>query len=471
MALRAHSFFLSADALGGRAAGTEGADAAALYIGQQLQRLELDPAFGDDYRQDVPLVRFTVDATASGLALSDAAGTSAFQYGTDVVAYGGAAQAFNGFGGSVLFFGTAELALESAGRGGSLDGRVVALLGPIGAAAGRLVPDWLRRGAEGVLLMMPDSASFVGYAATRTDRHYYLDAAVNDAIWQPRLPMLIAGPDVAAALLAGVPVSTVAARGGAAFQPVDVGRTVKATIAGAALPMHATNVGAVLRGTASDRSAEYVALTAHYDHLGTVPGNGQDSIYNGFSDNAAGVALVLAAADVLRRDPPARSVLFLFFTAEERGLLGATYYATQPGVPLRRTVAVVNIDAGAPPAPSVQWRIAGGTVSTLGAIADSVVQSFGWSASLSDPAPNADYWPFLVRGVPAIFPIPEKEWEGVTPAERQRLLDRFERYHQPDDAWRPTFPFSGLERYGALVTDIVRAAADARPAPAMTVRD
>lgn len=472
MALRAHSYFLSTDDLGGRAAGTVGADVAALYIAEQLRGMGLRPAFGDGYTQRVPLVRFDVDAAASTLALNDADGATTFHYGADFVAYGGAAQAFRGFAGAVTFYGTAELALQMLGTAGpSLDGRVLALLGPIGPAAGRLVPDWIRRGAEGVILMMPDSASFRAYAASREDRRYYVDARLNDAIWQPPLPMLIAGPDVASALLAGVPVNTMAARGGSAFQPVDVGRSVKASIAGTPHPLHATNVGAVLQGSAPDLRNEYVALSAHYDHLGTVSGAGGDSIYNGFTDNAAGVAMALAIADAMRRDPPARSTIFLFFTAEERGLLGSTYYTVRPAVPLRSTVAEVNLDAGAPPAVSVQWRIAGATVSTLGALADSVVQAHGWEATASDPSPNSDYWPFLVHGVPAVFPIPEKEWEGVTPAEKQRLLDRFEHYHQPQDEWAPTFPFVGMLRYAELVRDMVRAAADARPRPSMTVHD
>ncbi len=468
-AIRAHSYFLSGDWLEGRGAGTGGAAAAARYIESELRRMGLEPAFADGYRQPVPLARFVVDPDASTLQMSDTAGTARYAYGDDFVAFGGARSAFGGFGGPVTFYGTASLARQARGASRSLAGRVVAVVGTLGGAAGQLVPDWSRRGAEGVLLMMPDSVAFREYAAERAARHYYLDAPVNDAIWQPRLPMVVTGPGMAAALLAGIPVDMVASRAASEFQPVEIDRTVKVVIGGTARPLAAANVGAVLRG--AGRSDEHVAVLAHFDHLGVVHGAGQDSIYNGFSDNAAGVAMSLAVADALRADPPDRPVLFLYTTAEERGLLGATYYTTRPAVPLRRTVGVVNLDAGAPPAPSVEWRIAGGTVSTLGALADSVVSGHDWTVRLADPSANADYWPFLVRGVPAIFPVPEKTWEGVSTAERQTLLDRFERYHRPDDHWQPDFPFDGLERYAELALELVRAIADCAARPSMTVRD
>lgn len=468
VALRAHAYFLAGDWLEGRSAGTRGARAAALYIEEQLRRLGLEPAFDGDYRQPVPLVRFQVDPVATTLQVSDAEGTRHFDYDGDFVAFGGGAPAFRGFGGSVVFFGTAALARQSLRGNRSLDGRVIAVVGPLGGAAGQLIPDWTRRGAEGVILMLPDSQAFRQLADARSARHYYVDAALGDPIWQPRLPMVLTGPEVAGALLAGVPVNALAARGQNAFEPVDLGRSIKVSIQGTSRPLPAANVGAILRGTT--RPDEFVAVGAHFDHLGVVPGAGPDSIYNGFSDNAAGVAMTLSLAQALRDEPPERSVLFLFFTGEERGLLGSTYYVTAPAIPLRRTVGMVNLDAGAPPAPSIEWRIGGGTVSTFGALADSVVSGHGWTVQLADPSPNADYWPFLMQGVPAIFPIPEKTWEDVTTAERQQLIDRFERYHRPDDHWVADFPFNGLQRYAELALELVRAAAAGRQ-PRMTVQD
>ncbi|MGH7445000.1 MAG: M28 family peptidase, partial [Longimicrobiales bacterium] len=193
---------------------------------------------------------------------------------------------------------------------------------------------------------------------------------------------------------------------------------------------------------------EYVVYTAHYDHLGiSIPDAEGDSIYNGFSDNAAGVAMLLGIAEALRDAPPARSLLFLFFTGEERGLLGASYFAAHPPVPLERMHALINLDAGAPSAPPVSWRVAGGDSSALGTLAAQVAADHGWIARLSGASPNSDYWPFLQRGVPAVFLIPGDVWENTAPEQREALRRQWDHYHQPADEYHPDFPFSGLERY------------------------
>lgn len=467
MALRAYTYFLSGDALEGRAAGSRGARVAALYIEAQLRRMGLQPAFEGHYRQTVPMARFTVDDRQTTVTVSDT-DTTTFRTDEDFVIHDGARPAFHDFAGSLLFLGLPQTALRQQDQRSSLQGRIVVLIGLPGAASARLVPHWLRRGAAGAILLIPDSAVWEQFVASRSNRHYFLDAAVNDPIWQPRLPMVVGGPSMFHRIMAGVQVDAAGLRGEKPFAPVPINRRARVHIQGTFTRMPGENVGGVLPGRSSARRGEYVAITAHLDHLGITPGLTPDSIYNGFSDDAAGVAMSLAIAGALRTDVPDRSVLFLYFTGEERGLLGSTYYTAAPGVPLRRTVGVVNLDAGAPPATSVQWRIAGGTVSSLGTLADSLVRARGWADTLSDPSPNSDYWPFLAHGVPAIFPIPEKNWQGVSPEQKQVLLDRFEHYHDPADEWHADFPFVGLLHYATLAEQIVRAAANVTPPPHMT---
>ncbi|HEY8380149.1 MAG TPA: M28 family peptidase, partial [Nannocystis sp.] len=262
------------------------------------------------------------------------------------------------------------------------------------------------------------------------------------------LPTLVAGPRLTAALLAGAPLAPDALDGTKPFKALPLGRMIEATIRVSEMPVAAANVAALIPGHDPALRDEVVAYTAHYDHLGIGPADATgDSIYNGFSDNAAGVAMLLAIGEAFAREPPARSVLLLFFTGEELGLLGSAYYAAEPLIPLERTVAVINLDAGAPPAPPRSWRVAGGTVSTLGEVARHVAAGQGWTAEPSGPRPNSDYWPFLRAGVPAVFLIPGSEWEGVSRAEREALHARWDRYHQPGDEWHPDFPFSGLRRY------------------------
>lgn len=103
------------------------------------------------------------------------------------------------------------------------------------------------------------------------------------------------------------------------------------------------NVVGHLKGTREpDR---YIVVTAHYDHVGVGrPDERGDSIYNGADDNAAGTAALLALADYLRANPPAHSVIFVAFDAEEMGLQGARAFVATPPVPLERIAINLNMD-------------------------------------------------------------------------------------------------------------------------------
>jgi Zn-dependent M28 family amino/carboxypeptidase len=216
-----------------------------------------------------------------------------------------------------------------------------------------------------------------------------------------------------------------------------------------------------------------IAFTAHYDHLGVgIPDARGDSIYNGFSDNAAGVAMLLAIGDALKRrvaGRPRHSILLLFFTGEEEGLLGSDYYVGHPLWPLARTRGVINLDAGAPPARPWTWRIAGGNANSwLGRLAQDVAADRGWSATTSAATPNSDYFPFHRSGVPAIFIVPgSAPYQGLTTDSSQALRRRWDHYHQSADEWAADFPFAGLGRYAEYAYLIGRALdAPARPARA-----
>jgi hypothetical protein len=232
---------------------------------------------------------------------------------------------------------------------------------------------------------------------------------VDDPVWQPDLPVLLAGPQMTAALLAGVsPPPEPWSRG------LDLHRSVDVRLTAHFETLPAANVAAVLPGSDPALRDEYVVYTAHYDHLGiSAPDESGDSIYNGFSDNAAGVAMLLAIAEALRDSPPARSVAFLFLTARSAGCWDPRTSPPAGSCP-SSMAALINLDAGAPPAPPVSWRIAGG-LSALGETARQVAEERGWTASLGAAGPNSDHWPFLQRGVPAIFIIPGNEWETPPP--------------------------------------------------------
>ncbi len=105
------------------------------------------------------------------------------------------------------------------------------------------------------------------------------------------------------------------------------------------------NVAGILRGSDPQLKETYVMLSSHYDHVGLAQ-TGDDRIFNGANDDASGTASVLEVANALAalHPRPKRSVLFILFCGEEKGLLGSRYYTQHPLVPLDKTVADLNLE-------------------------------------------------------------------------------------------------------------------------------
>jgi hypothetical protein len=176
------------------------------------------------------------------------------------------------------------------------------------------------------------------------------------------------------------------------------------------------NVVGILEGSDPRRRAEAVILVAHMDHVGVTAGGrcqamGSDSICNGANDNASGtVAIVeLAEAYTALRPRPARSLVFLAVSGEERGLFGSSYYSYHPSVPLERTVAALALDEIARNTPDTMVVVGKG-FSSLGQGVDAVMGAhpeLGLLA-LDDLWPDqnyflrSDHFAFARRGVPAV---------------------------------------------------------------------
>jgi hypothetical protein len=449
LAMRAHTRYLASDQLLGRGTATEGERLAATYIVNQLERLGLKPV-GDNFLQPIPLYRVFVSPETRITIRRDADSVS-FQSGRDFVLAPGARDAYRSFAGEAVLVGTAHQAARVPTT--TLRGRVPVVFGSPSEIAS-LLPAWREAGVGGVILAVPDTGQFEFITHALAANRFFVDADVDDPIWQSRMPAAIIGPALLAALFSktGLPSSL-------PDRPISLESSVRADVAIRTEAAPASNVAAVLPGSDPALRNEYVVYTAHYDHLGIGPPDERgDTIYNGFSDNAAGVAMLLAIADALRTSPPARSVAFLFFTGEERGLLGSSFFASKPPIPLDRITAVINLDAGAPPAPPVSWRIAGDSMA-IGALARDVARKRGWTAVLSPASPNSDYWPFVKRGINAIFIVPGNEWGNTTTEQRDALRRKWDRYHAASDEWAADFPFSGLARYAEYAFEVGLAAA------------
>lgn len=173
------------------------------------------------------------------------------------------------------------------------------------------------------------------------------------------------------------------------------------------------NVVAMLRGSDPSLRDSYVVVTAHFDHVGVgAPDETGDSIFNGADDDASGTSAVLEIAEAFAALPqaPARSVVFLAVSGEEKGLLGSQAWVEHPTVPVEEIVANVNIDMIGRNAPDTLIGI-GQEYSSLEGVVQGITDTYpelGLNVIL-DPVPEEMYFfrsdqlPFIQRGIPAVF--------------------------------------------------------------------
>jgi len=451
LAIRAHTYFLAHDLLAGRGTGTDGAQLASAYIVSQCQRLSLVP-IGDQFLLPVPLESATI-LPSTRLLAGGPRGKIEFHYPSDFTPNVGNRETLRSFTGMAVFVaGEADVAAGKA-RHLDLSGAVAVTAGLVrGAAADTLAA----RGVVGMVHLIGTSDGYDLYLRSRGPTRLYHRESDVPSSFLPKVPSVLAGPRAARALLSSASVTR---DGEIAPQLLEWGIAHELAVERTAV--NDANIACLLEGTDPAARDTAITLTAHFDHLGVgLPDESGDSIYNGFSDNAAGVGMLLAVAEALRRHPdraPRHSVLFLFLTGEERGLLGADYFVARPAWPLARIAAVINLDAGAPPARPVSWRLAGGDGSDLGVTAKHVADRMGWQLITSPAQPNSDYFPFHREGVPAGFIVPGPDpYEGLTLDSSKALRARWDHYHQPGDQWAADFPFTGLGRYAEFALLLVR---------------
>ena len=166
------------------------------------------------------------------------------------------------------------------------------------------------------------------------------------------------------------------------------------------------NVIGILEGTDPKLKEEYVMYSAHYDHVGIgEPDAKGDSIYNGARDNAIGTTAVLSMAENIGKYPTKRSAVFIFFTGEEKGLLGSKYYVQNPIFPLNQIVYGFNTDGGGYNDTSLATVIGLGRTTAQKHIVAGAA-AFGLKA-IDDPAPEqglfdrSDNVSFASVGIPA----------------------------------------------------------------------
>lgn len=421
------------DSMRGRETGTPDAFRAAAFIGRRLSELGLEPVGDSLYFQRVPMVRQVVtpatkifvirngvtrpiragDDLAPMLSLGDGQPEPRRTVDAELV-FAGYAMTSTRFGrddlSSINLFDKVAVVLHGAPPG--VTGAERDSLNSENDLALQLARIALKQPAGIIVLMTAETAKFYRqlYPSLMRDVRGQL-VPIPPALAALQVPMLLFGEAKRGSpfLPAGWPADDKAqALGSTLLAAIDVRRE----------PFVGYNVIGRVPGTDPALRSTYVALGAHYDHVGTLPVQQGDSVANGADDDGSGSVALLSIAKAMMQRPSKRSTLFIWHAAEEKGLLGSAYFAAHPTIPMDSIVAMLNADMIGRNARDQLYVVGpnaaqGRTSARLGEIVDSVnaasVSPFifdrRWD-TFEHPEQifqRSDHYNYAKRGVPVAF--------------------------------------------------------------------
>ena len=487
--IEAHMLFLSDDSLEGRDTGSKGHLIASQYLASNFQQLGLKPA-GDNgsYFQQVPLRQSKLIQQSPKFSLTSNGTTVNFDYPKEFttgpsshegkVEVTKAGLVFVGYGLVSKEFGIddyknldvkGKIVVMLPGRPDKLPSEEAAHLSSLKA---RLAAE---RGAVGVISVhtpkeektRPYSNSLLYLNMSRV-RWLHKDGTAEGDYPSLKASAYV-NTDAAKVLFKGAPESLEQIFAKIEKKEVPTGFALSGEVNFSRESEHkaieSQNVAAVLEGSDPTLKNEYVVFTAHSDHIGI--GNdlrSKDKINNGLMDNAAGSAILLETARLFANstNKPKRSILFVAVTGEEKGLLGADYFAHNPVRPSDKLVANVNLDMPVLLYPFADMIAFGANHSSLGGVVERATAKHGIKLS-ADPMPDqaiftrSDHYTLVKQGVPAVFLM-----TGFTSQDPKQkggdIWGKFfaKHYHKPTDDVAGLTKDFGPIRYdaGALFADI-----------------
>lgn len=497
---------LSADDFEGRGPGTAGGKLASEYIADQLKASGVKPANKGSYFQNVKLVGVKADPkTVLRVEKTGSGSGKLYKFGDDFVATTGAQTSNVSLNAELVFVGygiDGPLYNWNDYKGPAEDyrGKVLMMLvndppatekepNLFGGKALTYYGRWTykyeeaaRRGAAGVILVHTTESAGYGWNVVRTSNgnwRYEIARTATD-----KTPFLQfkswATNDTASKIMKAANLDLEGLKTKAKtrdFQPVKTGLTVKLDLQSETKTFDSPNVVGMVEGGDATLKSEYVVFSGHWDHLGIgEPDAKGDRIYNGAYDNASGVAAILGIAEVLAKMPrkarPKRSVLVLFPTAEEQGLLGSEYYSHHPLVPLAKTAANVNIDG-------VNFFGKVSDFMPLGADRSSMISEISDVAAerkmtvKSDTRPEqgfffrSDHFPFAKVGVPAVSLQHGDTFLTPLSTEAEGFFKDYNAkyYHQVSDEFHDWWDFSAMVQEAELALAIGAKIASAAALP------
>jgi hypothetical protein len=486
--VRGHVQFLAADELEGRDTGSHGYAVAARYVAAQFTGLGLRPGgTGGSWYLQVPFRRAS-HSSPPQIRLRVGNRTSSLVHGVDIALQPSLLERSRSIDAPLVFAGYGldepRLGLDDY-AGLDVRGRIVVTLAGSPAGLPTEVAAHLdaakpetaaRHGAIGQVEIAADAAAGAPrrFSTLGRPRDDWVDSAGKTGS-APLLRARMAMTTKAAARLfdgAGRSLAGIQAQAKARLPVRGFALPARLSIRahGAWHDYSSPEVIGLLPGSDPRLAHEHVVLMAHLDHLGLKEDAkpGEDRIYNGALDNAAGIATMIEAARTFVESgkPPRRSILFIANTGEERGLLGADYFAAHPTVPIERIVAAVDLDMPLLLYDFTDVVAFGAEHSTVARTVEQAARAMGMKVS-PDPMPEqsiftrSDHYQFVRRGVPAIL-----LFTGYANGGKAQWDQFFARiYHTPRDDLAQPINWKAGARYARLNYEIARrlADADARP--------
>ena len=478
--LRAHLRLLADDLLEGRDTGSKGHEIASLYISAEFEKYGLKPAGeGDSYIQRVPFRQAFLDQDSPRFVLSGSQGEEELNYPGDYLTSADPLSEQSMTSGELVFVGYGIVADEFSHNDYAemdVEGKIVVALS--GKPASFPSEEGAHFGSSSQKLRHAANNGAVGFITISTP------TAERVRPYQNMLSY-IHTPSVRWLQESGEPanvfpeIKNSAYLSKAAAEKLFVGaqKSLEQIYAmleqdqspkGFSLPFSVTmskqsehktisspNVAAILEGSDPILKDEFVVYSAHSDHIGLSKTVKKDKINNGAMDNASGTSVLLETARIFSELPtkPKRSVLFVAVTGEEKGLLGADYFARNPTVPEGSMVANVNLDM-----PILTYEFAdviafGASHSDMKASVEKAANNVGIELS-PDPWPEqalftrSDHYSFVKQGVPAVFLVP-----GLKSADENvdgsAQFGKFitTHYHKPSDDFNQPFNWKAATKF------------------------
>ena len=487
--IRAHVKFLSDDLLEGRGPGLRGAEIAAQYIATQFALDGLKPG-GDNgtYLQQINFVGMKVipDKTIFSLVPEKPAGNSTdlhpidLTYGDDYTVSNRKLTADTDVDAPIVFVGYGATAPEFGWddyAGVDVKGKVIlCIVGDppsddpkfFGGKAMTYYGRWTykfeqaaKMGAVGALIIHRTDLASYGWEVVRssnTGEKTYLRDDKNPQLQVASWIHLEAARKIFAA--SGLNLETeIEAAGKKGFKAVELPVNLKAHVESVVRPFQSANVVGILPGTEKGKD-QAVMYTAHYDHLGFVPGMAGDNVYNGAADNGTGCGMLLEMARAWTASglKPKHSVIFASVTAEEQGLLGSEYMGQHPPVPAGEIALDINYDMILPIGVPQQIDVNGAQRTDFYPVVEKTAKQFGLTI-VPDPRPEAgsyyrsDHFSLSRVGIPAFSIDTGVLYEGHDEAWGRTKLDDFvaHDYHNFSDNYHAEWDFTGnakLDRFG-----------------------